>query len=393
MVRQGRHRLPTPTALLVVVATLLVGSGIAAAMGTASADSRAGRGEVSAERDDDRGRDRGEDSDRGDNRGRDGKGRGDKKDKDSGKDDDRDEDDDDEFPGRDDAGPADDDDYVDITRVRLKDDEPRNEADASTGSFTAKCGRNENNHLNSDNYMVTPGQRNGAQHVHDYVGNLSTDAFSDSGSLHAAGTTCDRGNISTFFWPVLRATNRRGDDVEEDGGGRDGNFGRILRPAQVDLRFRGNPTGKVIPMPDDLMIIMGDAKAKTNGDENANAQWTCTGFENRITERYPLCPSGSKLMRILDFPSCWDGANLDSEDFRSHVVYPRDNGSCRRGFDAVPQLRITLTYDRPDGRNFAVDSFPDQRHDPRTDHSDFENMAPDALLDLAANCINTGKNC
>jgi hypothetical protein len=56
-------------------------------------------------------------------------------------------------------------------------------------------------------------------------------------------------------------------------------------------------------------------------------------------------------------------------------------------------LRITLTYDRPDGRNFAVDSFPDQRHDPRTDHSDFENMAPDALLDLAADCINTGKNC
>jgi hypothetical protein len=241
--------------------------------------------------------------------------------------------------------------------------------------------------------MATPGKRNGAQHVHDYVGNKSTDANSTDDSLHAAGTTCDRNNQSAFFWPVVRLTDQKGTDVDEDGGGKDGNFGRILKPRSADLRFLGNEKGKVAPMPDDLQIITGDAKAVTNGDKNANAQWTCTGFENRITDKYPLCPAGSRLERILEFPSCWNGEDLFAKDQRSHMSFPRDDGSCKRGFKAIPKLRITLTYDRPNGRNFALDSFPDQRHNPKTDHSDFMNIASDQVLKFAANCINTGKNC
>jgi hypothetical protein len=432
MAKSGRHRIPRPTKLLVLIVTMLVGVGILVATGSASADSEEGQSQLAADRSssnersdgdrgngDDRdgrgnGRDNGKDGDRdgkdGDHHdGRDGKDsdRGDHGDRDRNdrdrndnkKDDRKDGDkkdgdsDDEEFPGRDKAGPPDDNDFVDIREVRADNDRDRREPDASTGTFQVRCGRNENNHRNSDNYMATPGKRNGAQHVHDYVGNLSTDAFSDDDSLHKAGTTCDRDNKSTFFWPVLRDTSKRGDDVDKDGGGRDGNFGQILRPTSVDLRFLGSRVGKVVPMPDDLMIITGDAKAVTNGDKDANAQWTCTGFEDRRTDKYPLCPSGSKIVRILDFPSCWDGRNLDSEDHRSHVVFPNEDGSCDDDFKAIPQLRMTLTYDPPRGRNFALDSFPDQRHDPKTDHGDFENIAPKAVLDLAADCINSGRNC
>jgi hypothetical protein len=263
---------------------------------------------------------------------------------------------------------------------------------SSTGSFVARCGL-PNGHRNSDNFMVTPGKRNGAQHVHNYVGNLSTDADSTDDSLHAAGTSCDRDNKSTFFWPVVRDTSQQGNDADSDGGGRDGNFGKILQEKTVDLRFLGNSEEKVIAMPDDLTIIMGDAKAKTNGSTNAKAQWTCTGFENRVTDKYPLCPAGSDLVRILEFPSCWDGKNLDSADHRSHVAFPGDDGRCGDGFKAIPRLRETLTYNRPNGRNFALDTFPDQQHDPSTDHADFMNIVSDDVGKLAADCINSGRNC
>ncbi|MGH3901427.1 MAG: DUF1996 domain-containing protein, partial [Pseudonocardiaceae bacterium] len=245
----------------------------------------------------------------------------------------------------------------------------------------------------SDNFMVAPGKVNGAQHVHDYVGNLSTNAFSTDESLHAADTTCTNDDRSTYFWPVLRSTAEEGNDGLVNGGGLDGNVGKILQPATAQLQFRGNPTGPVTALPDDLTMIMGDAKAVTNGDANAKAAWTCTGFEDRTTTSYPLCPQGSQLVRILDFPSCWDGKNLDSANHRDHVTFPRRDGSCSRGKVVIPQLRIALTYDQPDGRAFALDSFPDQRHNPATDHADFMAIMPETLLTEMADCINTGKTC
>jgi Domain of unknown function (DUF1996) len=261
----------------------------------------------------------------------------------------------------------------------------------SAGSFTSSCGTNVEGHRNSDNFMVVPGKVNGAQHIHDYVGNLSTDAFSIDESLAAAGTTCTNGDKSTYFWPVLRSTGVQGIDANADGGGRDGNVGEILRPAKVQLQFRGNPTAQVTAMPDNLAIMTGDATAATNGGVHAHAAWTCTGFEDRTTTKYPLCPQGSQLVRILDFPSCWDGKNLDSANHRTHVLFPQQNGSCSAGRVTLPQLRITLTFDRPVGMGFAVDAFPDQQHKPVTDHADFMNLMPPAVMAQAVDCINTGR--
>jgi hypothetical protein len=241
--------------------------------------------------------------------------------------------------------------------------------------------------------MGVPGKVNGARHVHDYVGNVSTDAFSTDESLAAADTTCTNGDKSTYFWPVLRDTRVQGIDARADGGGRDGNVGEILRPARVQLQFRGNSTERVTAMPDHLAIMTGDAKAATNGGGNAHAAWTCTGFEDRTTTKYPLCPQGSQLVRILDFPSCWDGKNLDSANHRTHVVFPQQDGSCSAGRVILPQLRITLIFDRPAGSGFAVDASPEQQHKPVTDHADFMNLMPPAVMARAADCINTGRTC
>jgi predicted outer membrane protein len=298
-----------------------------------------------------------------------------------------------EFPGRDEAGPPARNDFVDIADVAPRLDEPEPTGDASTGSFVSDCGRPLEQLRNSDNWIVAPGKVNGAQHMHDYVGNAATDAFTEEEDLVEGETTCALGDASTYFWPALRDVTRVGDDEDADGGGLDGNEGRILRPAQVVLQYRGNPAGPVEAMPPLLRAITGDAKAATNGDENARAQWTCRGFEDRFTDRYPLCPDGSRLMRVLDFPSCWDGESIDSEDHRSHIVFPEPDGECPGDTVPVPALRMVLAYDVPQGRRFALDGFPDQRHDPRTDHADFTNVMPPELMDAVVECINSGRRC
>jgi predicted outer membrane protein len=301
---------------------------------------------------------------------------------------------DDEFPGREDAAPPALADFADIGEVNQLVSDPTPDANASTGSFVAECGPPDPALRNSDNWIVAPGKPNGAQHMHDYIGSTATDNSTEAGDLLASDTNCDLDNRSTFYWPVLRDTSQVGPDDNQDGGGLDGNVGEIIEPAQVVMQFLGNPTGPVSPMPQLLRVITGDAKAVTNGPDNVRAQWTCRGFEDRVTTQYPLCPEGSRLLRVLDFPSCWDGENLDSEDHRSHITFPdEDSGACPQDTVAVPKLRMILAYDQPGGRNFALDGFPDQQHHPATDHGDFVNGMPDELMDAVVECLNEGLQC
>ncbi|TQK42791.1 uncharacterized protein DUF1996 [Streptomyces sp. SLBN-118] len=286
-------------------------------------------------------------------------------------------------------------DFVDIRRVRPNAAGPRLQAGASRGTFQSRCGRNENKHFNPDNVIVAPGVSNGAHHMHDYVGNLETDAFATNDDLAAAGTTCTNGDRSTHYWPVLRLRNGKIEaDANLPGGGQDGNVGRILQPASVQLTFRGSPVSKVTAMPTFLRIITGDAKAFTNGTANANASWSCTGFENRqLKDKYPLCPQGSNVVRTFKFQSCWDGSNTDSANHRTHVAFARANGTCPNGFRAIPQLVQRITYKIAPGSVFAVDSFPEQLHKPGTDHGDFINVMSASLMRKAVNCINSGRRC
>jgi hypothetical protein len=440
------------------------------------------------------------------------------------------------------ANPAD---FVDITTVKPNVIIPPNLQNASTGSFTVDCGENQNGHFNPDNFIAAPGVQNGAQHFHDYVGNLSTDANSTNESLLAAGTTCKNGDKSAYYWPVLRiddgsseaaAAAKSGSadaagaadagaadtadagaaqagaaqtvdcpDVasqlpqvpaqakaevdnnltlldtqikEADarlqqiqgkndaalaqnavvgplndkrlatinriataigrnaakpegldklapctlkGGGaapssttpaapsstaagdtgtneNEGNDGEIIEPQTAQLTFKGSPTGKVVAMPQFLRILEGDAKVSINGLKNARASWTCSGFEDRVIDKYPICPNGSKIKRIHTFPSCWDGKNIDSANHRDHIVFPdAKTGQCANGFKAVPQLVTTLTYNVPHAnqiaKQFKVDSFPTESHNPQSDHDDFANVMSNAIMNRLVNCVNSGKKC
>jgi hypothetical protein len=171
------------------------------------------------------------------------------------------------------------------------------------------------------------------------------------------------------------------------------NVGDVQRPVSAKLEFRGNAVDQVEAMPQFLRVLTGNAKSFSQDGKNQNAKWTCTGFENRITAKYPLCPEGSNTVRIADFPGCWDGQNTDSADHRSHVAFADGNGECQNGFVAIPQLRITITYDLPQGEIFALDAFPTEFHSPVTDHNDFVNVFSEDLMDQVVDCINTGQQC
>jgi hypothetical protein len=296
-------------------------------------------------------------------------------------------------------------DYADITTVQPAQQTPDPGSGPSRGTFVTSCGVNANGLFNSDNVIVAPVVTNGAHHFHDYVGNQSNNAFASDDDLAKARTSCvDQGDKSTYYWPVLRLQNgAQEQDAGSPGGGIEGNAGEIVTPKDVTLTFVGNPRTQVAAMPRLLRIITGDAKAFVNGPANANASWSCTGFEDRqLKDKYPLCPAGSDVVRTFHFQSCWDGANIDSANHRTHVAFAATDGSCPAGFKAVPQLvqRIVYDVDAPSladgGRTtplFAVDSFPEQLHKPVTDHGDFINVFDDDLMRQMVDCINTGRTC
>ncbi|MET8076850.1 DUF1996 domain-containing protein [Streptomyces sp. NPDC005303] len=296
-------------------------------------------------------------------------------------------------------------DYADINSAPPAAQAPPAQGDASRGTFVTSCGVNANGLFNSDNVIVAPGVSNGAHHFHDYVGNQSNTAFASDQDLANAQTSCaDQGDKSTYYWPVIRLQNgTQEQDADKPGGGIEGNAGKIVTPKEVTLTFVGNPRSKVTAMPRLLRIITGDAKAFVNGTANANASWSCTGFEDRqLKDKYPLCPQGSDVVRTFKFQSCWDGRNIDSANHRTHVAFARNDGTCPDGFEAIPQLvqRIVYDVDAPSlndgGRTtplFAVDSFPEQLHKPVTDHGDFINVFDENLMNEMVGCINDGRKC
>ncbi|WP_240777501.1 DUF1996 domain-containing protein [Nonomuraea basaltis] len=286
------------------------------------------------------------------------------------------------------------DDFVDIRQVP-RTEQPEATANASTGTFVSQCGTNSEGRVNTDNVIMAPGVSDGAQPMLDYVGNMSTDAFSTNESLAAADTSCrNQADQSAYFWPVLRELG------EKDESGAAEAAGTPVQPSAVRMEYRGNPTSQVTAAPRYLRLFSGDARAATNGGANAQETWTCTGFTDRLTDKYPICPSGSELVRVLDMPSCWDGENLDSADHRTHLVFPDEDGACPSGTQAVPQLRMTLVYNDvantpPDGTDvpFAVDGFTSEGNDPSTDHAGSINVMSKQLMNNVVKCINSGRRC
>ncbi|WP_238424752.1 DUF1996 domain-containing protein [Micromonospora parastrephiae] len=275
-------------------------------------------------------------------------------------------------------------DFVDIRSVPSAPTATATVPGAASGTFTWDCGRNEVGHRNTANIVMAPGYPGQAHHVHDYVGNVSTAVNSTPRTLARAATTCHNGDRSTYFWPVLRTVG---------AGGATGHDGEIQVPVQLTLTYFGNPRGNVVAMPQQLAGTVGDAVAVTSGGANAAATWTCSSTPERRTTAYPVCPGGDSVLRVYDFPSCWDGRRTDSQSHRAHLVFPSGGGDCPHSTFPVPRLRLTIAYDIPPGVRFQIDAFDGQRNSPLTDHGFFVNLMPEPLMAKVVTCLNTGRVC
>jgi hypothetical protein len=228
------------------------------------------------------------------------------------------------------------------------------EADA-VGAFRFECLSGQ---LAKDDPIVYPGQP-GKSHLHQFFGNTLTNASSTYQSLRTSGgSTCtgQPGNTdptsqrSAYWMPAML-----------DGAG------NVVKPNRMLTYYKRIPGGAVdcgppdnthvgycVPIPNGIRIITGYNMATGAGgpaDLNSIDQWTmgydCWSPSGPLLSAQSLhtlaavvasgtCPAGSQLRVRIDFPTCWDGKNLDSPDHRSHVVFSTVNALTPSGARPCP---------------------------------------------------------
>jgi Domain of unknown function (DUF1996) len=98
-------------------------------------------------------------------------------------------------------------------------------------------------HQAPDDPIVFPGKP-GASHQHTFVGNRTTSAFSDFGSLRSAPTTCMRPDDTAAYWvPTLYQGSTP------------------VFPRAATIYYRRGTLAEVDAFPNNLRMIAGDAAA------------------------------------------------------------------------------------------------------------------------------------
>src|SRR5919198_2815100 len=190
-------------------------------------------------------------------------------------------------------------------------------------NFISSCAYS---HQNNDDLIVYPGQP-GLSHLHQYVGNDSTNAMSTQASLLAGTTSCRRSGDTAAYWaPALLSGTTP------------------VAPISATIYYRRSTLKVVHPFPQGLKMIAGDSHA-TAPQSMRITSWNCGVFADvPPSSAIPICPAGSNLRLHVRFPSCWDGKNLDSADHKSHMAYAV-GGRCPQDHpDSVPAIELIMKY-------------------------------------------------
>jgi hypothetical protein len=105
----------------------------------------------------------------------------------------------------------------------------------------------------------------------------------------------------------------------------------------------------------------------------------------------PMCPEarGSFLRLHVRFPSCWDGASLDSADHKSHMAYAMGRRCPSTHPISVPAITQIYRYPTRGGDGFTLASGNEF-----SAHADFVNAwRPGALRRLVDDCLNALVHC
>jgi Domain of unknown function (DUF1996) len=190
------------------------------------------------------------------------------------------------------------------------------------GYFAVACGFS---HRNQDDPIVYPRQR-GRSHDHTYFGNTSTNAFSTPASLRQAGrTTCRLPADTAAYWaPTLFVG------------------ARAVEPLGAVAYYFRRTFARVQPFPAGLKVVAGNAAAQSPQSRRVT-YWSCGGRDASST--LPICRDRHSGLRLtVNFPNCWDGRRLDSDDHKSHLAYS-SNGRCPSSHSTeVPAISLVIYY-------------------------------------------------
>jgi hypothetical protein len=244
---------------------------------------------------------------------------------------------------------------------------------AGRGVFQVIC---RLSHTAPDDPIVAPRDPGGA-HLHEFFGNVSTNAYTTTRKLRRGGTTCAQHGDKAAYWvPALY------------------NAGRRVQPNLMITYYR---TGQLLdpsvirPFPRGLRMIAGDGHA-SRPQSTRVTDWGCDG-DGPIGSSEPprSCPDSPLRLRVI-FPNCWDGKRLDSTDHKRHMAYSyRHKRQCPRSHPvALPTLKVHVRYDVRgplDGLTFSSGSSA-------TAHADFWNAwHRPSLRTLIRRCLLRFRSC
>jgi hypothetical protein len=241
--------------------------------------------------------------------------------------------------------------------------------------FLASC---KASHIGGNDPIVRFGQT-GMSHIHQFIGNTSTDASSTQASLRAGGTTCNPASDKTPYWVPALYKN-----------------GALVPPDMVTIYYQGIGAGPAVPFPQGLKMVVGNPLAATP-DDNPSARWNCEpgGASSRD---FMNCPAGTKLQTYLNFPTCWNGRDLDSADHISHMAWVLNGDICPATHPVVvPRVQFLITYPT-NGTGLTLGGTRNGVNVTTapgwTFHGDFWNVWDQAELQRRVqNCINSGIKC
>ncbi len=252
--------------------------------------------------------------------------------------------------------------------------------------FRADC---TYSHRKADDPIVFPGLP-GASHMHSFVGNKAVDAGTTAGDLMKfTASTCKPAVDHSAYWvPTLydAATKK---PVETTG-------------FRVYYRSIRNNSAGIMPMPNGLREIAGDAKKKVPTPRGSQGQFYCAFYgpgnidgDSRSTNgNWPICGKPAHLHFTLQFPDCWDGKHLDSPNHKDHVAFGTDKG-CPAGHPVrIPALTFEITYGVTGAKaGYYLSSDPDGRSASSMHGDAFLMWDAKAMNQRVRNCIAQRRTC
>jgi len=172
--------------------------------------------------------------------------------------------------------------------------------------------------------IVNPGEVSG--HVHAVFGGSNFGMTSSTDKLRQSVCTSTPivEDSSNYWVPNLYFEWKNGSVSSVDGG------------AVVYYLFP-DKAGTTKAFPPNFRMLSGNPTLRSYNASSFAQQaidFLCLDFSGTTTKHTELpvkrCPSGIRSQ--VNFPSCWDGKNVDSDDHKSHVAFLSngpDSGECK----------------------------------------------------------------